>query len=292
MFFLWQIISLSFDIPHANQTENFTLNCEQQVIQNHALSAFRKHAAYYSTPSVGNTMETDLESDNEELGLHEDIQSQNEHTVTPVGQRLDIIWNKPVLVMGQAGCDKSYVIRSIVKHLIQLNATVLVAAPTGFLTVVFRATLDEEVDCQTVHASFHFPVEGTASPTVNWLLSNYDVIIIDELSMIPNVIFKHITKTLNVLLFRPVVLLGGDSGQQQPFCHHNGKIMQINSALDDISLVHNTYHYHLRAQHHVADANYLSFLQTISGSLHSSYLIKYRKVVLYAKITQSRTRTF
>ena len=61
MFFLWQtqiISSLSFDIPHANQTENFTLNCEQQVIQNHVLNAFHKRTAYYSTPSVGNTMET------------------------------------------------------------------------------------------------------------------------------------------------------------------------------------------------------------------------------------------
>ena len=53
--------------------------------------------------------------------------------------------------------------------------------------------------------------------------------------MIPNFIFKHIVKTLNVLLFCPVLLLGGDGGQQQPFCNHNGKIMQINSALDDNS---------------------------------------------------------
>ena len=195
--------------------------------------------------------------------MHEDIHSENYHAIVPAGQRLDIIWKKPVLVTGQAGCDKSHVIKSIVKHLIELNATVLVAAPTGFLTAVFRASLDEQVDCQTVHASFHFPVDDTVSPTVNWRLSNYDVIIIDELSMIPNVIFKHIMKTFNLLLFRPVLLSGGDGSQQQPFCHHNGKIMQIDSALDDNSLVQNTYHYQLMAQHRVEDANYLSFLQTI-----------------------------
>ena len=58
MFFLWQtqiISSLSFDIPRANQRGNFTLNCEQQVIENHVLSAFRKRAANYSTPCVGDT---------------------------------------------------------------------------------------------------------------------------------------------------------------------------------------------------------------------------------------------
>ena len=180
MFFLWQtqIISpLSLDIPHANQIGNFTLNCKQQVIVNHVLSAFRKRAAYYSTPCVGNTLDTHLESDNEELDLHEDIHSQNHQAVTPAGQCLEIIWTKPVLVTGQAGCGKSHVIKSIVKHSIQLNASVLVAAPTGFLTAVFRATLDEEVDCQTVHASFYFPVDETVSPTVNWQLSNYDIII-------------------------------------------------------------------------------------------------------------------
>ena len=276
MFFLWQsqiISSLSLNIPHANQTANFTLNSEQQVIQNHVVSAFRKRAAYYSTPCPPNTLQTHLDSDNEEIEFDQPIDSQDDQCVTAPAQCLEIIWTKPLLLTGQAGCGKSHVIKSIVKHLIELNASVLVAAPTGFLTAVFRATLDEQVDCQTVHASFNFPVDETLSPTINWQLANYDVIIIDELSMIPNVIFRHITKTFNVLLFRPVVVLGGDSGQQQPFCNHNGKIMQIDSALDDNCLMDNSYHYLLRTQHRVEDASYLSFLQTIRKWVPSQQLL-------------------
>ena len=66
-------------------------------------------------------------------------------------------------------------------------------------------------DCETVHASFHFPVKDDVSPTINWQLLKYDLIIIDEISMIPDIIFKHIQKTLTVLLFHPVIMVCGDS---------------------------------------------------------------------------------
>lgn len=58
-------------------------------------------------------------------------------------------------------------------------------------------------------------------------------------------------------------MLAGDAGQQQPFLHQNGKIMQINSALDNTSFLTNSYHYHLNQQHRVGDVYYLRFLNTI-----------------------------
>ena len=39
--------------------------------------------------------------------------------------------------------------------------------------------------------------------------------------MIPETIFQHILKTLNLLLFRPVLVLCTDCAQQQPFSKHN-----------------------------------------------------------------------
>ena len=158
---------------------------------------------------------------------------------------MDINWQKPVLVTGEAGCGKSYTINSIVNCSVENNVKVLVAEPTGFLASAFRATLPEDVCCETVHVAFHFPVENNVSPTVNWQLSQYDIIIIDELSMIPDIIFHHILKTINVLLFRPVLMVAGDAGQQQPFSRENGKIMLLASALDNSSFITDTYHYHL-----------------------------------------------
>ena len=157
--------------------------------------------------------------------------------------------------------------------MIENNALVLVKAATGFVTSVFRSDLPDEVECETVHAAFCFPVESDITRTINWNLSNYDLIIIDELSMIPDTIFQHVMKTLNVLLFRPVVMLCGDVGQQQPFSRQMSKIMQIKSAFNNTCFINNTYHYHLIGQHRVGDPHYLSFFTTIRKWIPTQQLL-------------------
>jgi ATP-dependent exoDNAse (exonuclease V) alpha subunit len=188
-----------------------------------------------------------------------DFQSvQSHHTITAPHEHLNIVWNKPVLVTGTARCGKSFTIYSIVNRLLQNDYRVLIAAPTGFLTSVFRSNVPDEVDCETVH-----PVKDNVVPTINWQLSNYDIIIIDEISMIPDIIFNHILKTLSLLLFRPVVTIYGDAGEQQPFSRETGTIMQLNSLFDETNFIRTTYHFHWREQHRVEDQEYLSFLNTI-----------------------------
>ena len=157
---------------------------------------------------------------------------------------VNIVWTKPVLVTGTAGCGKSYTIYSIVNRLIRDDTKILIAAPTGFLASVFRSNGPDEVDCETVHASFCFPVEDDVFPTINWQLLKYDLVIIDKISMIPDIIFKHIQKALIVLLFRPVITVCGDGGQQQPFSRNNGKVMQLTSPFDDTTFIKNTYPLH------------------------------------------------
>lgn len=91
--------------------------------------------------------------------------------------------------------------------------------------------------------------------------------------MIPDIIFEHILRTVNVLLFRPVLIVAGDAGQQQPFSREDGKIMQLSSALDNSCFVTNTYQYHLKEQHRVGDRQYLNFLNTIRKWVPSQQLI-------------------
>ena len=264
MFFLWrmQIISPGcFNVSCPTATSQFSLDNDQQTIQRHVLAAVFKRGQHYSTMNELHSFDSDSESAEE---IQDDCFSHNADThELGTWADINIVWSKPVLVTGKAGCGKSYVIYSIVNQLIRNNTKILIAAPTGFLASVFRSNVPHDVDCETVHASFHFPVEEDKAPTINWQLSNYDLIIIDEISMIPDVIFKHICKTLCVLLFRPVVMLCGDGGQQQPFCRDNGKIMQLTSPLDDTSFLSTTCRYQLKQQHRTGDAQYLSFLNTI-----------------------------
>ena len=46
---------------------------------------------------------------------------------------------------------------------------------------------------------------------VNWELGQIDVLIIDELSMVPKKIFRHIASTFQQLHVRPVVILYCDT---------------------------------------------------------------------------------
>lgn len=273
MFFLWQtqIISSScLDTNYVNEAHEFRLDSHQKTIHNHVLSAVNKRSHHYSSFARVHCFNSESDSDDDNI-THEHVQYG--HCDPPAAEKLNVPWSKPILVTGQGGCGKSYVIRSIVNDLIEQDASVLISLPTGFLASSFRATLPEEVTCDTVHASFHFPVENAESPKINWQLSNYDVLIIDEISMVPNVIFQHILKTLNVLLFRPVLMICGDAGQQQPFSNNNGKIMQISSPFDDRTFLNNTYHYKLTNQHRVSDEHYHSFLETVRKWVPSQELL-------------------
>ena len=81
--------------------------------------------------------------------------------------------------------------------------------------------------------------------------------------MIAETIFQHILKTLNLVLFRPVLVLCRDCAQQQPFSKHNVRIMQLPSPFTNKHFISTTYRYNLLGQHHVGDAQYLKFLNSI-----------------------------
>ena len=67
---------------------------------------------------------------------------------------------------------------------------------------------------------------------VNWGLGQFDVLIIDELSMVPEKIFRHIASTFQQLHVRPVVILCADQQQQQPITTVEGKTRQTEDILN------------------------------------------------------------
>lgn len=266
-YFLWQkqvLPPLFIEQCCTHMEYNFTLDMHQQTVHNHVMSALAKRNEHYSTfTTTCNNDEIDdaqTDSDDDENAFDDNI---NKPVVMLTSQTMDVDWKKPIVVTGEAGCGKSYTILSVVSHLVRQEGNVLIAAPTGLLAAVFKASFPDEVQCETVHSSFHYPVAPDQSPTINWQLSNFDVIIIDEISMIPDVIFEHILKTFSVLLFRPVIFLSGDAGQQQPFSRSCGKIMQLKSAFDNSAFLNSSYNYRLTVQHRVGDDGYFQFLNTI-----------------------------
>ena len=220
---------------NAIATISFTLDPQQLSVQNHVIRLVNERNAHYNSYSAAEGHDYSSDSDSgmsvEEHELHNEFnidRNQQQSYAT------NNCWTKPILLTGKPGAGKTYTILWTVNELVPMNTKILVAAPTGFLASVYRYLVDDEVTCDTVHAAFHIPVESDQSPSINWDISCYDLVIIDKVSMISEPIFNHILKTFNYLVFRPVLLLPGDPAQQQPFTCANGRIMQLTSPLDNL----------------------------------------------------------
>ena len=184
------------------------LSLRKQFYQNHRVTS----REYISDSDSNSNSDSDIDVSNDNST---DLTMANPmHTGTIDASDIALHWKKPILMKGKAGSGKSETICQAVKQCIRNNENVLVAVPTGFLTTQFCAMLPDEVACQTVRSAFFTRVNVSEPPCVSWAISHFDIVIIDEIPMISERNFQHI---LNTLMFRPVLVLGGDNAQQQPF---------------------------------------------------------------------------
>ena len=184
-------------------------------------------------------------------------------TLSEYSSEQQFLWQKPILIQGKAGCGKTETLMCCIKEHVRTGKNILVAAPTGLLASRFRSRVPVNVICDTVHAAFNVPIDVEEVPTTNWAISYYDIVIIDEISQISEKIFAHIMDTFNRLVYRPVLILGGDNSQQQPFEKKDGIIVNVPSPLSNSQFVSSTYHFILHGQHRVGDVEYLQFLDHI-----------------------------
>ena len=101
---------------------------------------------------------------------------------------------------------------------------------TRFLATQFKDQFPDDIDTDTIHTAFHYPLSQQDRPSYNWNLSNYDLIV-DELSMVLVKIFEHILATVSELPICPIVLLAGDDCQLQPIEKVDGKIQTTKTAM-------------------------------------------------------------
>jgi hypothetical protein len=256
-----QVHSPSVSLPELDHHQLAAKHCVVNLLSN--------RARHYNCGNKPLYIETDISSSDSEDEMTENASVGP----LPAAYTDELQWQKPVLVTGKAGCGKSCMILSTILELLENGISIVVACPTGFLSNAFKAQLPDEVTCETIHSAFHYPVSPEEKPTVNWLLSQFDLIIIDELSMIPESIFNHVLSTLNKLIFRPVLVLCGDDRQQQPFSSKGTKITNVPSPLCNLAFVQSTHRFHLTNQHRVWDKRYLQFLDHIRNWVPTQTLL-------------------
>ena len=128
---------------------------------------------------------------------------------------LSINWQKYGVLLGKPGTGKSQVLIRAIDHALQNEFRVLVAAPVALLAQSYSSIFAADIDTDTSHGAFNIPIHGAPSDDVNYAISKYDIIVVDEASMISQPTFEVMAATFNCLNVRPVVLFAGDKCQQQ-----------------------------------------------------------------------------
>lgn len=266
LYHLWQKRVISFGEITTPSLPQFPLDAKQRLIMSLAKNMLCKRRQHYSC--LSSTFD-DFDADAEE---NEDFPHDLPSVYLPEGQdgfvdqdngQTELDWRKYLLVVGKPGTGKSHSLIRVIEMCISQAENVLIATPTGFLATKFKYLFQDDIDSDTVHAAFHFPVSVKDQLSYNWNLSNYDLIVIDELSMIPLKIFHHILETVSELPICPIVLLAGDDQQLQPIEKVDGKIQTAETAMKSEQLPKITTKVLLTERHRSEDNDYAKFLQHI-----------------------------
>ena len=278
VYHLWKIQVLRNQdfIASQNIIEEAILNFKQTLVLRDLKSFLRARDQYYgsfcTTPLVPE-IEREPDSDDEE---EDDAQEEVDNVEMQPPQSVDaedhsfhsssIDWRKVICITGKPGTGKTKCLHSCISFLVAKGRKCLVSTPTGYLASTYRSIFDSDIDCETIHAAFSVPIDNTP-PKVNWSLSSYDVIIIDEVSMVPLlfslVIFEHILSTLQQLSTRPVFVVSGDSYQQQPICNDQGHIAQTASLFTSPDFPTISLRHELVDQFRCSDPEYYEILNHI-----------------------------
>ena len=111
--------------------------------------------------------------------------------------------------------------------------SVLVAAPVALLAQGYNAIFLDDIDSDTLQGTFNIPIEGPHRNKINYALNKYDLVVMDEASMISPRIFQTTASTFNHLNTHPVVLLARDECKQQPLQTIDRRITSTTSIIND-----------------------------------------------------------
>ena len=176
----------------------------------------------------------------------------------------DSSWTKYRVLLGKPGTDKSQVIMRAMHTAIQQEQTVLLAAPVALLAQGYREIFGEDLHCETLHTVFNIPVNTCQKADVNFALNRFDMLVVDESSLVSPESFQVVAATLNRLNCHPVVVIAGDKKQQQPLKTVEGKTSTTRSILNnDTFVADDSVRHSLYEQFRVVDKDYATFLDII-----------------------------
>ena len=115
---------------------------------------------------------------------------------------------------------KSLLLSLLVDFALTKNLKLQVATPTGLLASQYSLRFPA-VSCDTIHSTFHIPVDLTLPAQINWSLALIDMILIDEVSFLFAFYFSAdclqyfyfnfvIQSKLALVLLKPLIFVIGE----------------------------------------------------------------------------------
>ena len=173
-------------------------------------------------------------------------------------------WEKFRVLLGKPGTGKSQVLIRVIDHAIRTEMSVLVAAPVALLAQGYNAIFLDDIDTDTLHGAFNIPIHGPHPNDISYAINKYDLVVVDEASMISSTIFETMASTYNRMNTRPVVVLAGDKCQQQPLETIDGRTTSSTSIINDHTFTSSNAVIHiLYQQFRIIDPEYAKFLDFI-----------------------------
>lgn len=171
-------------------------------------------------------------------------------------------------VTGGPGAGKSAVAQEVARTALDMGLSVLVATPAARLGDDFRVQLPGAA-VATMHAAFLLPVASSLSVTlwpVNESLQEYDLWVLDEVSMWSSDVLEHVCRTWLEGMRWPAVLLLGDFDQLPPVGAASG-------ARAAPSWRKHVHHLHLPGSMRSADPPLLTFLSSVRAAVPSKRML-------------------
>lgn len=197
------------------------LQADRYIIEGQLAGAIPIHiaAAQYQGPSNATLtaqQEAVLEDLHAELQLRDKDAWEDEEPPT--------FEQRPRFVTGLPGTGKSFVVAEFARQVSMHDKRVLIATPAARLGEVYRQT-GLKASVETIHKAFSIPTADTSPDSwpINRMIGSWDVIIIDEISLLAKPIFEHIIRSWVDSGCWAVLIFCGDFAQLQPMGVRKGQ---------------------------------------------------------------------
>ncbi len=103
---------------------------------------------------------------------------------------------KKFIITGEVRTGKSQIVLQAIEWLVDNDLKALIATSMALLAIRYENTFADTNTAETIHTTFSHPVNHDTQPKLNWSLSSYDFIFVNEISMITRPILHHVVDTI------------------------------------------------------------------------------------------------